>query len=83
MNLTLKETTFGTQINFLDSDHVRYIRGAITLDESEVSADGNGLKKLDAGSFVGKLGNGKYAKYAAGTTAYKWEYNSIKNERSK
>lgn len=68
MNIQLKSTTFGGEISFLDSKTVRYIRGAVTLDAASVAAV-NGIKKLAAGTFIGKLGSGKYAKYAAGTPA--------------
>ncbi|RJX18511.1 MAG: hypothetical protein C4570_06430 [Ammonifex sp.] len=69
MDLTLKTTTFGGEVSFLDSKEVRYIRGGVTLDHSDVSADAAGLKKLLAGSFIGKKGNGKWAKYTAGVAA--------------
>jgi hypothetical protein len=70
MNINLRKTTYGGTTNFLDSQNVRYIRGAITLDENEVTADAtSGIKKLLAGTFVGKLTSGKYAKYAAGVKA--------------
>ena len=65
-NIGLKKTTFGGTINFLDSQQVRYVRGGVTLDATEVAADGNGMKKLPAGTFIGKVENGKYAKYTAG-----------------
>jgi hypothetical protein len=82
MDITLKETVFGGQINFLDSEKVRYIRGGITLDAAQVTADGNGIKKLAAGTFVGKQGNGKYAKYipaviASLTTGVEGNNNAI------
>lgn len=65
MDLTLKTSTFGGETKFLDSAHVRYVRGGVTLDAAQVAADGNGLKKLAAGTFIGKQGNGKWAKYVA------------------
>lgn len=68
MNINLKTTTFGGEVSFLDSKNVRYIRGAVTLDASTVTAV-NGIKKLPAGTFIGKLGSGKYAKYTAATFA--------------
>lgn len=69
MNFQTKETVIGGEINFLDSSHVRYIRGAITLDAASVTADGNGLKKLPGGTFIGKQGNNKWAKYTPATFA--------------
>jgi len=89
MNINLRETTFGGQISFLDSQQVRYIRGGITLDASKVTAnETTGIKKLLAGSFVGKNGvSGKYEQYDGGVKAslitalagdnndLKWEWN--------
>nr|WP_157049483.1 hypothetical protein [Moorella glycerini] len=48
---------------------MRYIRGGVTLDAADVTADANGIKKLPAGTFIGKKANGKYAKYVAATKA--------------
>ena len=70
MNLELKTTTIGGKVSFLDSDKVRYVRGGITLDHLAVLPDPfTGLKRLAAGTVVGRLGNGKYAPYAAGAAA--------------
>ncbi len=69
MNINLVSTTFGAVISFLDSQHVRYVRGGVTLDATAVTADGSGIKKLPAGTFIGKQGNGKYAKYTAAVAA--------------
>lgn len=70
MNLELKTTTLGGKISFLDSDKVRYVRGGITLDHLAVQPDPlTGLKRLLAGTVVGRLGNGKYSVYAAGAAA--------------
>ena len=43
--------------------------GRHTLDHSDVVADANGIKKLKAGTFIGKKANGKWAKYVAATKA--------------
>lgn len=70
MNLELKTTTIGGKVSFLDSDKVRYVRGGITLDHLAVLPDPlTGLKRLAAGTVVGRLGNGKYSAYAAGAAA--------------
>ena len=70
MNLELKTTTLGGKISFLDSEKVRYVRGGITLDHLTVAPDPlTGLKRLAAGTVVGRLGNGKYSAYAAGAAA--------------
>ena len=68
-NVSLRTTTFGGEVNFLDSQQTRSVRGGVTLDVAQVTADGNGLKKLLAGVFIGKQGNGKWAKYVAATLA--------------
>ena len=68
MDITLKTTTIGGVTNILDSANVRYVRGGVTLDAAQVTADGNGLKKLLAGTFIGATG-GKYRKYIAATLA--------------
>jgi len=70
MNLELKTTTIGAKTSFLDSEKVRYVRGGITLDHLSVLPDPlTGLKRVPAGTVVGRLGNGKYAPYVAGAAA--------------
>ena len=70
MNLELQTTTIGAKTSFLDSDKARYVRGGITLDHLAVLPDPlTGLKRLAAGTVVGRLGNGKYSAYAAGAAA--------------
>jgi len=70
MNLELKTTTLGGKISFLDSEKVRYVRGGITLDHQPVLPDPQtGLKRVPAGTVVGRLDNGKYAPYLAGAAA--------------
>lgn len=70
-NVSLKTTTFGGEVNFLDSQQTRSVRGGVTLDASAVTADpATGLKKLLAGTFIGKSG-GKYKKYEAAVKASK------------
>lgn len=66
-NLGLKTKTFGAQISILDSQHVRYIRGAVTIDKDKVSdgfnqtIDGKTYKILPAGVPLAKNGtSGKY-----------------------
>jgi hypothetical protein len=65
-NLGLKTKTFAGEVSILDSQHVRYIRGGVTIDSTKVS-DGcnetvNGVvrKILKPGTFLAKLSNGKY-----------------------
>ena len=70
MNLELKTTTIGAKTSFLDSEKVRYVRGGITLDHLQVLPNPlTGLKRLAAGTVVGRLGNGKYSPYVAGAAA--------------
>ena len=70
MNLELKTTTSGGKVSFLDSDKVRYVRGGITLDHLSVLPDLlTGLKRVPAGTVVGRLANGKYSPYLAGAAA--------------
>lgn len=70
-NVSLKTTTFGGEVNFLDSQQTRSVRGGVTLDASAVTADPvTGLKKLLAGTFIGKSGS-KYKKYEAAVKASK------------
>jgi len=70
MNLELKTTTIGAKTSFLDSEKVRYVRGGITLDHLQVLPNPlTGLKRVPAGTVVGRLGNGKYAPYTAGAAA--------------
>ena len=70
MNLELKTTTIGAKTSFLDSEKVRYVRGGITLDHLLVLSDPlTGLKRVAAGTVVGRLDNGKYAPYLAGAAA--------------
>lgn len=70
MNLELRTTTIGGRISFLDSEKVRYVRGGVTLGHLSVLPDPlTGIKRLPAGTVVGRLGNGKYAPYLAGVAA--------------
>lgn len=65
-NLSLKTKTFAGEVSILDSQHARYIRGAITIDKAKVSEAfnevRNGLtrKILKAGTFLAKLASGKW-----------------------
>lgn len=40
-NIGLKTKTFGESISILDSEHIRYIRGALTIDKDRVGAGFN------------------------------------------
>lgn len=70
MDLNLRTTTIGAQVSFLDSDKVRYIRGAVTLSEAVVPANpATGQKALAAGTVIGRNGAGLYEPYVAGAAA--------------
>lgn len=69
-NIGLKTVTFGGETNFLDSQQTRSVRGGVTLEAAAVTADPvTGLKKLLAGTFIGKSGD-KYRKYVAAVAAH-------------
>jgi subtilisin family serine protease len=62
MDLTLRTTTFGGEVNIFDSAQIRWVRGAITLDASKVNAEASGNKRLKAGMPIGKItATGKYS----------------------
>jgi len=73
-NLSLKTKTFGNEVNIFDSQDIRWIRGAITIDASTVGVSGvdeNGVsrKVLKAGYPLGKItATGKYGPYDANAT---------------
>jgi len=70
MNFNLKTTTIAAKSNILDSAQVRYVRGGVTLDAAQVTADGNGLKKMLAGTVLVKVGT-KFRQYIAAVAASK------------
>lgn len=65
-NLGLKTKTFAGEVNILDSQHARYIRGGATIDRAKVSdgfntlVDGLTRKILKVGTFLAKLASGKW-----------------------
>ncbi len=69
-NLQFKKESFAGEIPFLDSAHVRWIRGGITIDRTKVT-EVEGKRKLKAGAFVGKVAGGKYAPYVPAVAASK------------
>lgn len=63
-DLGLKTKTIGGQLNIFDSEQIRWIRGAVTIDAATVTADGNGKKTLKLGQPLGKItATGKYGPY--------------------
>lgn len=66
MNLSLVTTTFGNEVNFFDSQVMRWIRGGATVDASKVSSayqttENNVVRRIvPAGMPYAKLLNGKY-----------------------
>lgn len=71
MELQPRVIGIGAQINFLDSDKVRYIRGAVTLSEAAVAVNPvTGIKSLPAGTIIGRNpGTGLYEPYVPGAPA--------------
>lgn len=75
-NIGLKTKTFGESISILDSQHIRYIRGALTIDKDKVSTgfnvtrNGKTYKILPAGVPLAKNGTtGKYVPVRSTTVA--------------
>lgn len=66
MNLGLKVTTFGDEVNFFDSQVMRWITGGATVDSTKVSSayqviENNFIRRIvPAGMPYAKLANGKY-----------------------
>ncbi|MGE5483164.1 MAG: hypothetical protein ACM3VX_09750 [Bacteroidota bacterium] len=61
-DVTLKTKVIGGDVNIFDSEHIRWVRGGVTLDQSKVNPDVTGKKVLKLGEFLGKLtATGKYA----------------------
>lgn len=70
MDLNLRTTTIGAQVSFLDSQKVRYIRGAVTISEAVVPPNPiTGIKALPAGTVIGRNGAGLYEPYIPGAAA--------------
>lgn len=68
-NVTLRKKTIAGQLNIFDSSMVRWITGGVTLDHTTVTPDGDGKKRLKAGTPLGKItATGKYGPYDAGAS---------------
>lgn len=79
-NLQFKRETFGDDIPFIDSGHLRWIRGALTLDAVDITTNlfsagepvtaaivvENGKTKVKVGAFLGRLANGKWTVHNEG-----------------
>lgn len=64
-NITTQSAT--STINFLDSEHVRYITGGVTIDKATVTAGADSHKVLKAGSIICEItASGKYGPFDAG-----------------
>lgn len=71
MNLSTNITTESATgvVNFLDSEHVRYITGGVTIDKATVAAGSDGHKVLKAGSIICEVtASGKYGPFDAAAT---------------
>jgi hypothetical protein len=66
MNLGLVTTSFGNEVNFFDSQVMRWITGGATVDNTKVSSvyqitENNVIRRIvPAGTPYAKLANGKY-----------------------
>ena len=71
-NLSLKTTNYGGEVNILDSQDVRFVRGGVTIDAATVTAidiDGKMRKVLYAGTPIGKINaTGKFGPYKSDAT---------------
>ena len=65
MNLEqIKTTTGDVFVNFLDSEHVRYKTGGVTIDKATVKAGSDNRKILRAGTIVCEVtATGKYGPF--------------------
>jgi hypothetical protein len=69
MDLGIKTTTYGGDVNILASAQARYVN--VTLDETNVAAAGSGLKSVPAGTIIGKNGGtGLYDVWVPATAAH-------------
>jgi hypothetical protein len=76
INAGFQTKTFGGQVNILDSQHVRYVRGGVTIDKAKVSdgfnqtIDGRIRKILPAGVPLARNStSGKYVPVRSTTVA--------------
>ena len=66
-SLKRTDVAVGGKASFLASENMTVKRGGITLDSTLVTADGDGNKILEAGTFVTPVtATGKYGIYATG-----------------
>lgn len=66
-SLKRSDVAIGGQASFLASEQMQVKRGGITLDASLVTADGDGNKVIEAGTFVAEVtATGKYGPYDSG-----------------
>jgi len=71
MNLSNNVTTSTATgvVNFLDSEHVRYITGGLTIDRTTVTEDSSGYRYLKGGTIVCEItATKKYGPFDAGAT---------------
>jgi hypothetical protein len=69
MDLGLKTTTYGGDVNILASAQARFVN--VTLDETNVAAAGSGLKSVPAGTIIGKnSGTSLYDVWVPATAAH-------------
>ncbi|KYN77172.1 hypothetical protein A0J52_09940 [Clostridium sporogenes] len=70
MNLEqIKTTTGDVFINFLDSEHVRYKTGGVTIDKTTVTSGSDDRKILRAGSIICEItATGKYGPFDSGAS---------------
>jgi hypothetical protein len=63
-DITLKTKVIGGWLNIFDSEHIRWIRGGVTIDNTVVPPDANGHRTLRLGQPLGKIdASGKYGPY--------------------
>ena len=68
---TLRRSSIGIgpSFSFLASEHSMFKRAGITVDESTVGADADGLKLLHAGTLMGEIAaTGKFGAYSNGAS---------------
>jgi len=72
MDLTIRTSQSGSELNIWGSEKRRFVTGGVTIDSSEVSADGDGNKLLSIGQPLGyDAVSGKWEPYVAPVKASK------------
>jgi hypothetical protein len=61
VNIELKTTTFNGETNIFDSQDIRWISGAATIDATKINVGEDGGKRLKVGMGLGKLASGKFS----------------------